>query len=189
MTRVGIYTRAGDGGETGLFGGGRVPKDDARLEAFGSLDELNAALGAARAAGLPSDLDGLAERLQGDLLALGADLATPPGSQARTDEVVRLDDGAATALEAEIDRCEAELAPLSRFILPGGCAGGAALHLARTICRRAERRLVTLKRTQEISAAALPFLNRASDLLFVMARLANARAGAEERAWAPRECR
>lgn len=187
--RVGIYTGAGDGGDTGLFGGGRVPKDDPRLEAFGGVDELNAALGAARAAGLPPDLDGIGERLQGALLTLGADLATPAGSQARPDEVVRLEKGAASAVEAEIDRCEAELAPLSRFILPGGCPAGAALHLARTICRRTERRLVTLKRTQEISAAALPFLNRVSDLLFVMARLANARAGVEERAWAPKECR
>ena len=189
MNRVGIYTGAGDGGETGLFGGRRVPKDDARLEAFGSVDELNAAIGAARAAGLPPDLDGVAERLQRELFTLGADLATPLGSAARPDVVVRLDEGAAAALEADIDRCEAELAPLSNFILPGGCPAGAALHLARTICRRTERRLVTLKRTQEISPAALPFLNRASDLLFVMARLANARTGVEERAWAPKECR
>jgi cob(I)alamin adenosyltransferase len=185
-SRVRIYTGTGDGGETGLFGAGRVPKDDARLEACGGADELNAAVGAARAAGLPADLDGLAERLQAELFVLGADLATPPGAKARPDQVVRLDEGAVGAVEAEIDRCEAELAPLSHFILPGGCPAGAALHLARTICRRAERRLVALARTQETSAVALPFLNRVSDLLFVMARLANARAGVEDRAWVPK---
>ena len=183
---VRIYTGGGDGGETGLFGAGRVPKDDPRLEACGDADELNAAVGAARAAGLPSVLDGLAERLQAELFVLGADLATPPGSTARPDQVVRLDEGAVGVVEAEIDRCEAELEPLSQFVLPGGCPAGAALHLARTICRRAERRLVTLARAQDISAVALPFLNRVSDLLFVMARLANARAGVEERAWAPK---
>jgi cob(I)alamin adenosyltransferase len=183
--RVGIYTGAGDGGETGLFGAGRVPKDDARLEVCGGVDELSAAVGTARAAGLPPDLDDLAERLQTELLVLGADLATPPGASARPDQVVRLAEGAVRAVEAGIDRCEAELAPLSRFILPGGCPAGAALHLARTICRRTERRLVTLARAQEISAVALPFLNRVSDLLFVMARLANARSGVEERVWAP----
>ena len=184
--RVRIYTGSGDGGETGLFGAGRVPKDDLRLEACGGADELNAAVGAARAAGLPSALDGLAERLQGELFVLGADLATPPGANVRPDQVVRLDEGAVAAVEAEIDLCEADLAPLSNFILPGGCPAGAALHLARTICRRAERRLVALARAQEISAVALPFLNRVSDLLFVMARLANARAGVAERAWVPK---
>ena len=181
-----IYTGTGDGGETGLFGAGRVPKDDARLEACGGADELNAAVGAARAAGLPADLDGLAERLQAELFVLGADLATPPGARARPDQIVRLDEGAVGTLEAEIDRCEGELAPLSHFILPGGCPAGAALHLARTICRRAERRLVLLARTQDTSSVALPFLNRVSDLLFVMARLANARAGVAERAWVPK---
>jgi len=125
-TGVRIYTGSGDGGETGLFGAGRVPKDDPRLEACGSADELNAAVGAARAAGLPADLDGLADRLQAELLVLGADLATPPGSTARPDQVVRLDEGAVGAMEAEIDRCEAELAPLGHFILPGGCAAGVA---------------------------------------------------------------
>lgn len=185
-TAVAIYTGGGDGGETGLFGAGRVPKDDPRLEACGGADELNAAIGLARAAGLPADLDGLADRLQAELFVLGADLATPPESTARPEQVVRLAEGAVGAIEAEIDRCEAELEPLSRFILPGGCPAGAALHLARTVCRRTERRLVALARSQGISAAALPFLNRVSDLLFVMARLANARAGVEERAWAPK---
>jgi cob(I)alamin adenosyltransferase len=183
---VAIYTGSGDGGETGLFGGGRVPKDDPRLEACGSADELNAAVGAARAAGLPPDLDEVAARLQAELFVLGADLATPPGGAVRPDQVVRLGSEAVAAVEAEIDRCEAELAPLGHFILPGGCSAGAALHLARTVCRRAERRLVALARSQEISAPALPFLNRVSDLLFVMARLANAQAGVEERAWPPK---
>jgi cob(I)alamin adenosyltransferase len=180
---VRIYTRTGDSGETGLFGGGRVPKDTPRVEAYGAVDELNACVGVARAAGLPEDLDRLSARLQTELFVLGADLATPAEGSARPDRVVRLPAGAATALEAEIDRCEAELPPLQTFVLPGGSPAGAALHLARTVCRRAERRLVPLARAGQVSGTALPYLNRLSDLLFVMARLANARAGRTEQAW------
>jgi cob(I)alamin adenosyltransferase len=180
---VRIYTRTGDGGETGLFGGGRVPKDAPRVEAYGAVDELNACLGVARAGGLPADLDRLAARLQEELFVLGADLATPPGGSARPDRVVRLPADAASALEPEIDRCEAELQPLETFILPGGCPAGAALHLARTVCRRAERRAVGLAREGQVSEAVVPYLNRLSDLLFVMARLANARARRTEQAW------
>lgn len=186
MRRVKIYTRGGDGGQTGLFGGGRVRKDHARVEAYGSVDELNAALGAARAAGLPEDLDRLAEGIQGDLFVLGADLATPPDTAARSETIARLPEGAAAGLEGRIDACEEELEPLATFILPGGCPAGAALHLARTVCRRAERRLVALSGVETVSAEALPYLNRLSDLLFVMARLANARAGRSEKPWTPR---
>jgi len=183
---VPIYTGGGDGGETGLFGGGRVPKDDVRVEAYGAVDELNALLGAARAAGLRDDLDALAERLQEELFVLGADLATPPDTASREEWVVRLEESAIEALEAEIDRIDARLPPLSNFILPGGSPSGATLHLARTVCRRAERRLVTLARTSRLSDFAIPYLNRLSDLLFVMARSANASDDRPEATWTPR---
>ncbi len=186
MRFVAIYTRGGDQGETGLFGGGRVGKDDPRVEAYGAVDELNALLGLARAAGLPNDLDALAAQLQHQLFELGADLATPSDSAARESKVVRLGSDAATQLEGDIDRCEEELEPLRTFILPGGNPGGAALHLARTVCRRAERRTIALGRAEPIGDAAVPYLNRLSDLLFVMARLANARAGSPEQPWQPR---
>ncbi|MGQ0615210.1 MAG: cob(I)yrinic acid a,c-diamide adenosyltransferase [Planctomycetaceae bacterium] len=180
-----IYTRTGDGGETGLFGGGRVPKDHPRVEAFGAVDELNAALGAARAVGLPGHLEPLAARIQAELFVLGADLATPPQTSTRADRIVRLRDDAAAALEPEIDRCEEELEPLKTFVLPGGGSAGAALHLARTVCRRAERRVAGLVRANETGPAPLVYLNRLADLLFVMARLANARTGNPETPWRP----
>lgn len=183
MTFVRIYTGTGDQGETGLFGGGRVSKSDPRVEAYGSVDELNASLGVARAAGLPDELDALAGRVQHQLFELGADLATPKDSTARESKIVRLGTDAVTALEAEIDACEEQLDALQTFILPGGDPGGAALHLTRTVCRRAERRTITLGRTETIGDAAIPYLNRLSDLLFVMARLANARAGRSEQPW------
>ena len=186
MTVVAIYTRSGDQGETGLFGGGRVPKDAPRVEAYGEVDELNAVLGVARAAGLPDDLDALTGRIQSQLFELGADLATPPDSAARESRVVRLGSDSATELEVEIDRCEEQLEPLQTFILPGGDPAGAALHLARTVCRRAERRTIALARTDPVGDAVVPYLNRLSDLLFVMARLANTRAGKREQPWEPR---
>ncbi len=181
-----IYTRAGDDGETGLFGGGRVKKDCARVEAYGAVDELNAVVGGARAAGLPDDVDSMVGRIQEELFALGADLATPAEGTAREDRVVRLDAGATEALERDIDRCEEELEPLTAFVLPGGSPAGAALHVARTVCRRAERRTATLSGEGSISPAILPYLNRLSDLLFVLARLTNARAGRGEQTWQPK---
>jgi cob(I)alamin adenosyltransferase len=184
---VKIYTRTGDAGETGLFGGGRVGKDAQRVAAYGAVDELNAVIGLAASAGLEGDLDPLAEQLQTQLFELGADLATPPDSAARAEEIVRVGPDAVAALEAAIDRCEGELAPLESFILPGGSPAGAALHLARTVCRRAERDTVALGRTEPISETVVPYLNRLSDLLFVMARLANARAGQPERKWLPKK--
>jgi len=182
---VRIYTRTGDEGDTGLFGGGRVRKDDARVEAYGALDELNALLGTARAHGLPPHLETLAARLQEELFVLGADLATPTDTKARADRVVRIDEDAVRRLEQEIDACEEALEPLTTFILPGGSGGGAALHHARTVCRRAERRIVSLTRGVPVSEHALPYVNRLSDLLFVMARAANAAAGAPEPPWLP----
>jgi len=182
---VRIYTRAGDDGETGLFGGGRVKKDCARVEAYGAVDELNAVVGSARAAGLPKDVDAVVGRIQEELFVLGADLATPAKGSARGDRVVRLDAGATEALERDIDRCEEDLEPLATFILPGGTPAGAALHVARTVCRRAERRTAALSSEGTISPAILPYLNRLSDLLFVLARLTNARAGGREQTWQP----
>ena len=184
--RVRIYTRAGDDGETGLFGGGRVKKDCTRVEAYGAVDELNAVVGSARAASLPDDLDSVVGRIQEELFVLGADLATPAEGSAREDRVVRLDARATEALERDIDRCEEELETLTAFVLPGGSPAGAALHVARTVCRRAERRTATLSGEGSISPAILPYLNRLSDLLFVLARLTNARAGRKEQTWQPK---
>ncbi len=182
---VKIYTRTGDSGETGLFGGGRVGKDALRVEAYGSVDELNASLGLVRAHGVSAEIEALLSRIQKELFDLGADLATPTDSSAREDSIKRMDAAATTALEAEIDRFEEGLEPLQTFILPGGCPAGAALHLSRTIARRAERRTVTLARTETISEPVVPYLNRLSDLLFVLARAVNAQANRSEEKWLP----
>ncbi len=182
---VRIYTGGGDGGDTSLFGGGRVPKDDLRVEAYGAVDELNACLGAVVAVQITEPLRELVVRLQEELFELGADLATPPDTSARADRVVRLGEDAVKGLEAEIDRLDAQLPPLTTFILPGGSPAGAHLHLARTVARRAERRLVELARTETVSEHAIPYLNRLSDLLFVLARAANRAANAPEHLWTP----
>jgi len=193
-----IYTTAGDAGETGLFGGERIAKDNARVEAYGSVDELNCALGVARVA-LASDpalhdQDVLLTRLQSELFDLGAELATPP-QRLDTRLAARIPlvtDERVAALEGEIDRIEAELEPLKTFILPAGTPAAAALHLARAICRRAERRAVTLSHADADADAdtvrpeALRYLNRLSDLLFVMARYANHRAGLLDVPWTAR---
>lgn len=175
-----IYTRSGDGGETGLLGGGRVPKDHARVEAYGTVDELNAVLGLARAACRHPELDARLARIQGELFALGADLA-----DARSEVPARLGASAVERLEREIDAMDAELPPLHRFVLPGGGELGARLHLARTVCRRAERRVVRLAAVAPVPRDALRYLNRLSDWLFVAARWANARDGAAEVTWEP----
>lgn len=176
-----IYTRTGDTGETGLFAGGRVPKDGLRVEAYGAVDELNAVLGLARTVVADAELDAALARIQHDLFALGADLATP--LNAATSWVVRADDAMTARLEAELDRFETELPPLTRFILPGGTPAAAHLHLARTVCRRAERRVVRLAHAEPVNQAVLRYLNRLSDWLFVAARLANHRAGRADEPW------
>jgi cob(I)alamin adenosyltransferase len=178
-----IYTRSGDRGETGLFGGGRVPKDDVRVAAYGEVDELNAALGLARAAGVGA-LDALCQRLQDELFTVGAVLATPRGTKADA-HIPHLGPEWVTALERSIDELEAELPPQTHFILPGGAPGSAALHFARTVCRRAERRVVPLLREGTVDEAILRYLNRLSDLLFVMARAVNHRAGLQDVPWIP----
>ena len=183
--RVKIYTRTGDDGETGLFGGGRVAKDALRVEAYGAVDELNAAIGMARAAGLGGGIDGVAQRLQEELFVLGADLATPAHGRAREESVVRISAAQVERLEGDIDAADGGLPALDAFILPGGSPAGAALHLARTICRRAERRTVELSRSESVSERVVPYLNRLSDLLFVLARAANAADGRPETKWLP----
>ncbi|HYU89314.1 MAG TPA: cob(I)yrinic acid a,c-diamide adenosyltransferase, partial [Gemmatimonadales bacterium] len=166
-----IYTKTGDGGETGLFGGGRIPKDSLRVAAYGEVDELNAALGLARALEPPEFVDALVQRIQRDLFTIGAELATPDPDKlhkalSRTSAAIGESDIA--ALEDAIDGHQSRLEPLKNFILPGGAPKAAALHLARTVCRRAERAVVALSRHEQISPAILRYLNRLSDLLFVL---------------------
>ncbi len=180
-----IYTRRGDDGSTGLFGGPRVRKDDLRVSAYGDVDELNSALGMAREEVLQqADLLALIDALQSELFTLGAELATPDAGKAPK-EVPRITAAHVTRLEQEIDRLTAELPEMKNFILPGGSRAGAALHFCRTVCRRAERRAVALADGTAVSSAAMAYLNRLSDLLFVMARAANLRAGGREIPWKP----
>jgi len=180
-----IYTRTGDGGDTGLFGGGRVPKDHRRVAAYGAVDELNAAIGLARALDPTALGDALLDDIQRDLFAIGGQLASPePAKVAKALAKAALSDERVAALERAIDSTEATLSPLHGFILPGGTPKAAALHFARTVCRRAERCVVTLSReAPPIAPSILPYLNRLSDLLFVLARGANAAAGRADVAW------
>jgi cob(I)alamin adenosyltransferase len=179
-----IYTKTGDAGSTGLFGGGRVPKDDPRVEAYGAVDELNACIGVARAAEPMPRIDEVLVAIQRDLFAIGALLATPDRAKmAQHLEKARIDDARIGDLERAIDDADAELEPLRSFILPGGSPKAAALHVARTVCRRAERQVVRLQHEVELPPLAVIYLNRLSDLLFTLARLANRRAGAGEVTW------
>jgi cob(I)alamin adenosyltransferase len=177
-----IYTKTGDDGSTGLFGGGRVRKSDARIECYGTVDELNAALGVAAVAAAPAGLADSLRRVQNELFVVGAHLATPEDSP-HTRSLPLLDDAMIGRLEMEIDNAEAELEPLRQFILPGGDEAAARLHLARTVCRRAERVLVEFALERPVSPTIVTYLNRLSDWLFVMARLANKRAGVADRVW------
>lgn len=179
-----IYTRTGDTGQTALFGGGRVGKDHPRVEAYGDVDELNAAIGLARNIEAMARIDDVLAPIQRDLFAIGALLATPDLEKMREHiQKARVDDSRIAELEGAIDACDDELEPLRSFILPGGTAKGAALHVARTVCRRAERRVVTLAGDVELPAVVVTYLNRLSDLLFSLARVANARGGASEVKW------
>ncbi len=178
-----IYTRTGDGGGTALFGGARVSKADARVAAYGDVDELNACLGTVCAeGGLGGDIAGLIEQLQKDLFAIGARLADPAEKIAERVTKVAVTDADVRRLEEWIDRLEAELPPLRRFILPGGNRAGALLHVSRTVCRRAERAIVFLG-TDHVEAHLLAYVNRLSDLLFVIARVVNHRSGQPEVEW------
>ena len=179
-----IYTRTGDEGETGLFGGGRVPKDHARVCAYGDVDELNAALGVVRASAPGDDLDPLLEQVQRDLFAIGGYLATPdPARVAAALAKAELPSSRIEEFERAIDAADQELPPLRAFVLPAGTPQSAALHLARTICRRAERSVVHLSHDAPVPPLLIVYLNRLSDLLFTMARLSNHRSGVADDTW------
>jgi cob(I)alamin adenosyltransferase len=179
---VKIYTKTGDAGETSLFDNSRVSKADARVDAYGEVDELNACLGAARAAGLDPEVAALLETVQKALFAVGARLADPSSRIASRVTKAAVADVDVERLEQAIDHFELELPPLRRFILPGGSPAGAQLHLARTVCRRAERRVVALG-PDAVEPAVVVYLNRLSDFLFVAARAVNHRAGIAEVEW------
>ncbi|HYH10363.1 MAG TPA: cob(I)yrinic acid a,c-diamide adenosyltransferase [Thermoanaerobaculia bacterium] len=173
-----IYTRTGDLGLTSLFGGARVAKNDTRIEAYGTVDELSSHLGVARSTPIPASIDTLLEQIQRDLFEIGAHLASPGTSRFPGVDAQRIAD-----LEQAIDTMEQELTPLTAFILPGGSIGAAQLHVARTVCRRAERLVVALQDESEATLSTIRYLNRLSDYLFVAARFANHDAGVEDVPW------
>jgi cob(I)alamin adenosyltransferase len=177
-----IYTKTGDDGETGLFAGPRVRKDDPRIEAYGTVDELNALLGLARCEQLPAEIEACLVRVQSELFSVGAELATPEPEKHGT---ALVGDPHVAALEAEIDHLDAALPPLRQFILPAGPRGAALLHVARGVCRRAERRVITLADLPggNVSLRVIRYLNRLGDYLFVAARFAASQAGAAEIPW------
>jgi cob(I)alamin adenosyltransferase len=177
-----IYTRTGDDGTTGLIGGSRVRKSDPRLDCYGTVDELNASLGLA-AVILDRAIRSMIEQIQSDLFVIGSHLATPDPQSAHYSGLPVLDEQLITRLEMQIDSAESELPPLTNFILPGGSEGAARLHVARTICRRAERLLVDFSLDRPVPALVLTYLNRLSDWLFVHARVANLRAAVPDVLW------
>lgn len=172
-----IYTRTGDDGSTGLGDGSRIAKDSIRVEAFGDIDELNSHIGLLLAQDLPHNIQTLMTGIQHDLFDLGGEVCVP-GREALTEDYV-------TRLENQLDTLNADLQPLKEFILPGGGTAASVCHVARTVCRRAERRLVTLAREEPVSAPTLHYLNRLSDLLFVVARYVNQQAGISDVLWQP----
>lgn len=179
-----IYTKTGDSGETSLFAGGRVRKSDLRVEAFGTIDELNSLLGLVRTYPLPEQAEQWLEKVQNDLFTVGADLATPSGENPAW--LVRLNAAPISDLERSIDTMDADLEPLKAFILPGGTTAAATIHVARTVCRRAERAVVALSDTEPINPLVLMYLNRLSDFLFTLARWVNRKAGEPETRWSVR---
>lgn len=176
-----IYTRTGDKGETGLVGGARVSKDSLRVETYGNVDELNSVIGIVRASLSDEELDALLVEIQNDLFIVGSDLASVGDSGQRN--IPRISKERIVAMERTIDKLETELSPLKAFILPGGGVTGSLLHNARTVARRAERCVVTLGKTETINEQMVPYMNRLSDLLFVMARVANHRENKPETEW------
>ena len=177
-----IYTKTGDSGDTSLFDGTRVRKTDPRVAAYGDVDELQACLGMARAAALPADLDEMCVTVQRDLFALGARLADPAHKIATRVHKIVIDERSVAQLENWIDQLDTEIPPLRHFILSDGCPSGAALHFARTVCRRAERAILSLA-PDAVEPIVIVYINRLSDLLFTMARAANQRAGTTETPW------
>lgn len=179
-----IYTKTGDHGETSLFGGQRVSKNHSRIDAYGTVDELNSILGLARTSDISTVLDVLLEKLQNELFVLGSDLATPPEKEGRINRINRKH---INHLEQDIDRLDSDLEPLKSFILPGGTRGASYLHLARTVCRRAERICYSCRQSEIISDHVMIYLNRLSDLLFVMARHQNMSQNTKDVLWTTRE--
>ena len=181
-----IYTRTGDSGTTGLFGGDRVNKDHLRIEAYGTIDETNSYLGLARSHSNNHPehqyLDQLLHKIQSELFILGADLATPHPTRV---EVPRIEEPHVIAIEQEIDKLQDALPALKHFILPGGTVLASTLHIARTLCRRAERRTVSLQQEETVNNLAITYMNRLSDLLFVLARWVNIQMGISEERWKP----
>jgi cob(I)alamin adenosyltransferase len=181
-----IYTKTGDDGTTGLFGGARVDKDSARVEAYGTIDELNSAIGVVRAEAPPPDVERALARIQELLFVVGSELATVAGKEDKLPmPLVSLEH--VSELESLMDQMDASLPPLTAFVLPGGTKAAAALHLARTVCRRAERRVLAASRTSPVRREVAVYLNRLSDYLFVAARRANQVAGVPDVPWAPRK--
>jgi cob(I)alamin adenosyltransferase len=179
-----LYTKTGDDGTTGLFGGGRVPKASARVEAYGTVDETNAAIGVARALPLDPAIDSVLAPIQADLFTLGAELACVPGKEGKLG-MTPIGEGDIARLERAIDEADAVCPPLKSFVLPGGSPGAAALHVARTVCRRAERAVLALS-DAPVRSEVVIYLNRLSDLLFALARRANVAAGVADVPWEPR---
>ncbi len=177
-----IYTRTGDAGDTGLLGGVRVSKSDLRVEAYGEVDELNASLGTAAASVSNTEIGSVLQRIQRDLFSVGALLANPTGAGKRNAKIsLGLED--VQRMEETIDRFDSRLPVLTQFILPGGSPGGSLLHQARSVCRRAERKVVGLASSEPVAETVIPYLNRLSDLLFVLARFENKDRGVEEKPW------
>jgi cob(I)alamin adenosyltransferase len=179
-----IYTKTGDKGETSLFGGRRVPKDTLRIETYGTLDELNCIIGVCRSLNTAQEVDRVLTEIQNDLFVLGAELAAPADSSRQS--IQRIQEPDVSRLERHIDTIEPGLAPLDAFILPGGSRTASMIHLARAVCRRAERLAVHLSREEAIGPAILTYVNRLSDLLFILARWVNALSSTAETKWNPR---
>jgi cob(I)alamin adenosyltransferase len=177
-----VYTRTGDDGTTGLGTGGRVAKNSPRIEAYGTVDELNSQIGLVLASGVNDDIAAALRSIQNDLFHLGSDLCVPEEEKERR-PVPRIEERHVTALEALMDQLSRELPPLENFVLPGGSPGAAQLHVARAVCRRVERVLVTLARRERIGPQTIPYVNRLSDALFVMARHYNKRRGMPDQLW------
>lgn len=180
-----LYTKTGDDGTTGLFGGARVPKASARVEAYGTVDETNAAVGLARALGVDPGIDAVLARVQADLFAIGAELACLPGREGKLN-IALVGEPHVERIERAIDEADAACSPLTTFVLPGGSPAAATLHLARTICRRGERAVLALEDAAPRRELVV-YLNRLSDLLFALARRANVAAGIADVPWTPRD--
>jgi cob(I)alamin adenosyltransferase len=180
-----MYSRTGDKGETGLFSGERVPKNSLRVEAYGDVDELSSWIGYTRSLLKDKEVDEMLETVQRDLFLVCADLATRP-EKGRPQKAAQVSDAMVKRLEEAIDRLDAELPPLSTFIVPSGTNAATGLHVARTIARRAERRTVTLTQREDVNPQLVPYLNRLSSLLFALARIVNKRSGVEEAGWSSR---